>query len=202
LNHEFLADEKVVHSYNNVPFYQSLLLSKANANPTFYLASNLNYILTKKRLLMMTKTTSKRKALLKKAMLLPLFTLVAVISCKKEQRDKGIDTKKNITEIAAIGTAANLTEPQFPGGLKNFYKFISANFKTDGNFKKEEIMASFIIESDGSISQIKIKNRILDKTKEEAIRVLKLSPKWNPARVDEKPVRYQFVLPITIEGKT
>jgi hypothetical protein len=33
LNHEFLADEKVVNSYNNVPFYQSLLL--ANANQTF-----------------------------------------------------------------------------------------------------------------------------------------------------------------------
>jgi hypothetical protein len=35
LNHEFLADEKVVNSYNNVPFYQSLLLSKANENQTF-----------------------------------------------------------------------------------------------------------------------------------------------------------------------
>ena len=48
LNHEFLADEKVVTSYNNVPFYQSLLLSKANENQTFYLASNLNYLITKK----------------------------------------------------------------------------------------------------------------------------------------------------------
>jgi hypothetical protein len=45
-NHEFLADEKVVNSYNNVPFYQSLLLSKKQTNPT-YLASNLNYLITK-----------------------------------------------------------------------------------------------------------------------------------------------------------
>jgi hypothetical protein len=47
LNHEFLADEKVVKSYNNVPFYQTLLLSKTNEN-NFYLASNLNYLITKK----------------------------------------------------------------------------------------------------------------------------------------------------------
>jgi beta-lactamase regulating signal transducer with metallopeptidase domain len=42
LNHEFLADEEIVKTYNNVPFYQSLLLQKCNGNPTIYLASNLN----------------------------------------------------------------------------------------------------------------------------------------------------------------
>ncbi|WP_144891362.1 M56 family metallopeptidase [Flavobacterium tiangeerense] len=81
LNHEFLADEKVVHSYNNVPFYQSLLLSKANANPTFYLASNLNYLITKKRLLMMTKTTSSSKSFAKKIILIPLFTGLVNLMC-------------------------------------------------------------------------------------------------------------------------
>jgi hypothetical protein len=50
-----LADEKVVKSHNDVPFYQNLLISKANANSTYYLASNLNYSVTKKRLIMMTK---------------------------------------------------------------------------------------------------------------------------------------------------
>jgi hypothetical protein len=83
LNHEFLADEKVVTSYNNVPFYQSLLLSKANENPTFYLASNLNYLITKKRLIMMTKTTSKTKAILKKIALIPFIFLVVFFLCLK-----------------------------------------------------------------------------------------------------------------------
>jgi beta-lactamase regulating signal transducer with metallopeptidase domain len=74
LNHEFLADQKVVNSHNNVPFYQNLLLSKVNANPTYYLASNLNYSVTKKRLIMMTKTASKSRAILKKGILIPLLT--------------------------------------------------------------------------------------------------------------------------------
>ena len=83
LNHEFLADEKVVTSYDNVPFYQSLLLLKANENQPFYLASNLNYLITKKRLLMMTKTTSKTQALLKKAMLIPIVATLLFLRCTK-----------------------------------------------------------------------------------------------------------------------
>nr|WP_315177357.1 regulatory sensor-transducer, BlaR1/MecR1 family protein [uncultured Flavobacterium sp.] len=83
LNHEFLADEKVVTSYNNVPFYQSLLLSKANENPTFYLASNLNYLITKKRLLMMTKTTSNSKSIAKKIILIPVLSGLFFLFCFK-----------------------------------------------------------------------------------------------------------------------
>ena len=58
LNHEFIADEKVIKTHKNVSFYQSLLLN-TNGNATYYLASNLNYLITKKRLIMMTKTISK-----------------------------------------------------------------------------------------------------------------------------------------------
>ncbi|MBB1192610.1 regulatory sensor-transducer, BlaR1/MecR1 family protein [Flavobacterium sp. SOK18b] len=100
LNHEFLADEKVVHSYNNVPFYQSLLLSKANANPTFYLASNLNYLITKKRLLMMNKTTSSSKSFTKKIILIPLFTGLVNLMCI--QTIAQTNTNNNTTEQSEI----------------------------------------------------------------------------------------------------
>jgi len=83
LNHEFLADEKVVNSYNNIPFYQNLLLSKANENQPLYLASNLNYLLTKKRLIMMTKTTSTARAFLKKGILIPLLAVLVFSLCTK-----------------------------------------------------------------------------------------------------------------------
>jgi beta-lactamase regulating signal transducer with metallopeptidase domain len=81
LNHEFLADEKVVTTYNNVSFYQSLLLQKGNENQTIYLASNLNYLVTKKRLIMMTKNTSKTVALLKKATILPILIGLIYLFC-------------------------------------------------------------------------------------------------------------------------
>lgn len=83
LNHEFLADEKVVKSHNNVSFYQNLLLSKANQSPIYYLASNLNYSVTKKRLIMMTTTTSPSRGFFKKTILLPLFTGLVYFLCTK-----------------------------------------------------------------------------------------------------------------------
>lgn len=83
LNHEFLADENVVESHKNVPLYQSLLLEKAQWDSNFYLASNLNFSVTKKRLIMMTKTTSKSRALLKKLLLLPILAGLIFILCLK-----------------------------------------------------------------------------------------------------------------------
>ena len=72
LNHEFLADEEIVKTYNNVPFYQNLLLQKSSEQQTIYLASNLNYLVTKKRLIMMTKRTSQKIVLLKKVAVVPI----------------------------------------------------------------------------------------------------------------------------------
>ncbi len=105
LNHEFLADEKVVNSYNNIPFYQNLLLSKANENQPFYLASNLNYSLTKKRLIMMTKTTSQTKAILKKIAIIPfIFGLVYFLCFETVAQENNVlvkvqtDKKENPTK--------------------------------------------------------------------------------------------------------
>jgi hypothetical protein len=81
LNHEFLADEKVVQSYNNVVYYQNLLLQKSSNVETIYLASNLNFLITKKRLIMMTKSTSKELALLKKAAIVPILTGLIYLFC-------------------------------------------------------------------------------------------------------------------------
>ena len=83
LNHEFLADEKVVKSHNNVSFYQNLLISKANIHPAYNLASNLNYSVTKKRLIMMTRTTSTTRAILKKTILIPVLSILIFFVCVK-----------------------------------------------------------------------------------------------------------------------
>jgi hypothetical protein len=102
LNHEFLADEKVVKAHHNVPFYQNLLISKADASSTYYLASNLNYSVTKKRFIMMTKTTSASRALLKKTVLLPILSGLIFFVCVKtvaqEQKVvKTVQTKNQLT---------------------------------------------------------------------------------------------------------
>lgn len=83
LNHEFLADEEIVKTYNNVPFYQNLLLQKNNGKQTIYLTSNLNYLVTKKRLIMMTKNTSQKLAILKKIAIVPILAGLIYFFCIK-----------------------------------------------------------------------------------------------------------------------
>ncbi|WP_442267454.1 M56 family metallopeptidase [Tenacibaculum sp. ZS6-P6] len=73
LNHEFLADASVIDTYNNTITYQELLLKRSSDSKEYYLASNLNFILTKKRLLMMTKQKSGKAILLKKMSVIPLL---------------------------------------------------------------------------------------------------------------------------------
>jgi beta-lactamase regulating signal transducer with metallopeptidase domain len=74
INHEFLADESVITQHKNTFQYQHLLLNKAAWKNEYYLASNLNYLVTKKRLKMMTTQSSPTKILLKKLALIPLLT--------------------------------------------------------------------------------------------------------------------------------
>lgn len=73
LNHEFLADDNVIASHKDIPKYQYLLLDKAAWKNKYYLASNLNYSLTKKRLLMMKTPNSKSTLLWKKLAIVPLM---------------------------------------------------------------------------------------------------------------------------------
>ncbi len=104
LNHEFLADEEIVKTYNNVPFYQNLLLQRSNENQTIYLASNLNYLVTKKRLIMMTKSTSQKIAVLKKIAIAPIlagliyFFCIEVVAQKKVINVNSQVIKSEITD--------------------------------------------------------------------------------------------------------
>lgn len=101
LNHEFLADEKVISSCD-VPLYQQLLVSKAANHQTFELASNLNYLVTKKRLIMMTKTTSKIKSMLYKLALIPVLVLLISLVC--------IETKAQIKPNMKPQTATSFND--------------------------------------------------------------------------------------------
>jgi hypothetical protein len=94
----------------------------------------------------------------------------------------------------------NTTEkPEFPGGMKNFYQFVADNFQMPTDVKlKGKVYVMFIIEKDGSITNANILRDIGFGTGEEALRVIKLSPKWIPAQKDGVPVRVQYSLPITI----
>ena len=92
------------------------------------------------------------------------------------------------------------TPPTYPGGMANFYKLISNNIKYPDAAKKNNIegtvFVSFVVEKDGSLTDIQALKKLGHGTDEEAIRVMELSEKWTPGKVDGKAVRVQYSLPV------
>lgn len=91
--------------------------------------------------------------------------------------------------------------PTFSGGMTSFLKFIMNNYRVpDVEGLKGKIFVSFIVDVDGSLIEIKVIKDIGYGTGEEAIRVLKLSPKWTPGILEGKPVKCEYSLPINIQS--
>lgn len=99
---------------------------------------------------------------------------------------------------AIYNTAGIEVKPEFPGGQEALERFLKDNFKKMQKDLKGKVYATFIIEKDGSLSDIKILRDIGYGTGEEAIRVLKKSPKWTPGKQNNKVVRVLYSIPIVI----
>ena len=94
-------------------------------------------------------------------------------------------------------------QAEFPGGLDSMYAYIVKNLKYPEAAKEKgiegRVFVSFIIEKDGSISNILIKRAIGGGCEEAAVEMIKNMPKWKPGKQRGKPVRFQYVLPIKFE---
>jgi TonB family protein len=90
--------------------------------------------------------------------------------------------------------------PSFPGGLQAFGKFLGENIKYPEEARKRgiegRVYCTFVVEKDGSLTDIKIVRGIGYGCDEEAKRVLELSPKWNPGIQNGAAVRVSYTVPI------
>ena len=88
----------------------------------------------------------------------------------------------------------------FPGGLQELNKYLAKNIKYPQQARETgtqgRVYLTFVVEKDGSITDIKILRDIGSGCGEEAIRVVKSMPKWTPAMQRGKKVRQQFNLPV------
>ena len=90
--------------------------------------------------------------------------------------------------------------PQFPGGQIAMLKYIMENIKYPEQAMKEGIQGRvavrFIVEKDGSISDVKPILSVHPLLNKEAVRVVESMPKWTPGKQNGKPVRVRFNLPV------
>ena len=90
--------------------------------------------------------------------------------------------------------------PEFNGGEAKLYEYLSENIKypdlaRDGGITGK-VYVQFVVEKDGSITNIQVKRDIGGGCGEEAKRVVRGMPKWKPGKVGGRTVRSQFILPI------
>lgn len=90
--------------------------------------------------------------------------------------------------------------PQFPGGQIAMLQYIMKNMKYPEQAMKEGIQGRvavrFIVEKDGSISDVKPILSVHPLLNKEAVRVVESMPKWTPGKQNGKPVRVRFNVPV------
>ena len=91
--------------------------------------------------------------------------------------------------------------PQFPGG--SVQKWIAKNVKhpmiAQENNIQGKVFVQFVIEKDGSVSDVKVARSVDPSLDKEAIRVVKAMPKWKPGKQRGKPVRVSYTVPINFQ---
>lgn len=90
--------------------------------------------------------------------------------------------------------------PHFPGGNNGLIKYIKKQIKypemSKDNGLSGTVYVSFIIEKDGKVSSVKILRGVNNELDEEAMRVVRKLPKWEPGIQDDEAVRVSYNLPI------
>ncbi len=90
--------------------------------------------------------------------------------------------------------------PEFPDGEPGFGKFLQKNIRYPLDDKKNKVQgkvyATFVVEKDGSLTDIKIVRTPSPTLGEEVLRVMKLSPKWIPGKLKGEPARVQYTVPV------
>jgi protein TonB len=100
-----------------------------------------------------------------------------------------------------IETAELDKNPEFPGGIKVFLNYVATNFRPADELENTiKVTVSFVVEKDGSMTNIQVRNNQGYGMGDEAIRVLKsMKTKWQAGVKDGQKVRAHYNLPITIQ---
>lgn len=124
------------------------------------------------------------------------------IYSKKEQNEKESKSKEeqNESESNKIFNGDDVDQkPSFPGGTNAFNTFIVSNLKypvvAQENGIQGRVVVKFIVEKDGSISNVEVDRSVYPSLDNEAMRVIKNMPKWIPGQINGKAVKVECSYP-------
>lgn len=129
-----------------------------------------------------------------KKIILSIIGLFAFLLANAQNIDS-TTTKKDTTRFFRVEKV-----PEFPGGIDKMIEYFTKNLKYPKQAKADgtegTVFVSFVVERDGSLTDIKIKKSLSPETDSEAIRLVTNSPKWIPGMQGGHPVRVQYSIPV------
>ena len=215
--HEFEVDEAVLNKGINATQYQQFLVVKAVGNRLQPFANNLNKESLKRRIIMMNQKRSNKWMMLKALFVIPVATLA--MSVFANGTDVSNMAKETTPTAAALSTTNMQTQksdtkvftvveemPKFKGGESAMMEFLMMNMKYPQTAVKAKqqgrAIVGFVVRKDGTVSDVHITksagHAVLD---EEAMRVVKAMPAWEPGKQKGKPVNVKYNVPITFRLK-
>lgn len=112
-----------------------------------------------------------------------------VVKPKEEEVDEVVDIVED--------------DPQFPGGIQAFYKYVRENMKYPSQARKMgvegRVFIQFVVDEKGNLSEVKAIKGIGAGCDEEAERVLRESPRFIPGKQRGRPVKVRMVMPIVFK---
>jgi protein TonB len=110
-----------------------------------------------------------------------------------------IEVEEEVVEEAPIFTVVE-SMPEFKGGMQQLYEYLGNNIKYPVMAKESgiqgKVYVTFVVERDGSITDVRVLRGIGGGCDEEAVRVVQSMPNWTPGMQRGKPVRVQYNLPV------
>lgn len=109
----------------------------------------------------------------------------------------------NKEELDAMDLKVVEQLPEFPGGAVALMKWLTKNLRYPQNARQRKVqgrvVTQFIVNTDGSLSDLKVVESAEPSLDREALRVLRMMPAWKAGKVDEKPCRTMVCIPIVFK---
>ncbi len=232
--HEYTADHDVLESGTDKSDYMMLILQQCTAVNICTIGNSFSYKLTKRRIKMMTQKFQSKRMLWRLLASLPVAFLLLLANAKVVGQDNtsaagfenpvlddlltevlpNVPNDEPLSDYAmplqendSIYTIVE-TMPEFPGGRAKMMGFLAANISYPQAARDKgvegRVYVSFVVNEDGSVSDVKVLRGIGGGCDEEAVRVVQSMPNWKPGTQKGKPVRVAYNLPINfkLSGKS
>lgn len=132
---------------------------------------------------------------MKRLLLLSILFCFALVSVAQEQNTTEADDDQLFSFVEKM--------PEYPGGIPALSAFLSNNIHYPEEAINKNItgtvLVEFVVEKDGSVSNVKAKLPLFPACDAEAVRVISMMPKWTPGEVAGKPVRVSYNIPIKFQ---